>query len=300
MTKAALGILFIFCVTAAFAEEIQDGASLIAQLSDTRIDESSGLAIGRRNPGIFWTINDSGGGPFVFAVDEKGSTRARFEIAGAVNFDWEDIASGPDSEGNPSLFLGDIGDNLHIRPEVWIYQIDEPDLEPASTSGEIKITQFKTLRATYPDGRHNAESLLCHPQTGRLFIITKTNDGKCGVYAFPAMLRTDAIMKLELVADFQIPPLLRRGKRPVDNCMVTGGCFSPDATRIVVSTYSSIYQWTIGPLQTIADAFAQKPLRIEQPLLFQNEAVCFSADGASLFITSERLPTPLWRINAKP
>lgn len=296
MARSALAFLIILCSSGALAEDAPSKATLVAKLADARINESSGLAIGRRNPGIFWTLNDSGGGPFVFAFDDKGSTRARFEISGVANFDWEDIASGPDAEGKPSLFLGDIGDNLFIRPEVQVYQIEEPALESAAPSAEFKISQFKNLRASYPDGRHNAESLLCHPQTGRLFIITKNNDGQCGVYAFPSTLRTDIIMKLESVASFQIPTVARPGKRPIDNCMSTGACFSPDATRIVVSTYSSLYQWTLGPVQTLAEAFAQQPLRIVQPLLLQNEAVCYSADGKSLWITSERLPTPLYRI----
>ena len=300
MTRAALAFLITLSATVGCAEDIQSKATLVTKLSDTRINESSGLAIGRRNPGIFWTVNDSGGGPFVFALDEKGDTKARFEITGATNFDWEDIASGPDAEGNPSLFLADIGDNLLIRPEVWIYQIEEPALNSALKSGELKVTQFKTLRASYPDGHHDAESLLCHPQTGRLFIITKTIDGKCRMYAFPVALRTDIVMELEPVADFQFQPLNRPGKRAIDNCMATGACFAPDGTRIVVSTYSSLYEWNVGPLQTLADAFAQKPIRIVPPLLPQSEAVCYSADGKSLWITSERLPTPLWRIEAKP
>ena len=301
MTRASLAFLITFCATASLAEDASSKATLVAKLSDTRINESSGLAIGRRNPGLFWTLNDSGGGPFVFAVDDKGSTRARFEIAGAANFDWEDIASGPDADGRPTLFLGDIGDNFFIRAEVQVYQLEEPAIDPAAAPmSENKVTSIKTLRASYPDGQHNAESLLCHPQTGRLFIITKTNDGQCGVYAFPATLQADTCMMLESVAQFQLQPVNRPGKRPIDNCMATGACFSPDATRIVVSTYCSLYQWTLGPAQTLAEAFAQKPLRIVPPLLPQNEAVCYSADGKNLFITSERLPTPLWRIEAKP
>lgn len=298
MTRSALAFLLTLCASITLAEDAPSKAALIAKLADARINESSGLAIGRRNPGIFWTLNDSGGGPFVFAFDDKGITRARFEVTGAMNFDWEDIASGPDAEGKPALFLGDIGDNLFIRPEVQVYQIEEPTLDAATTHGEIKITQFKTLHASYPDGQHNAESLLCHPRTGRLFIITKTNEGQCGVYAFPTLLQTDVCMKLESVAQFQLPPVTRPGKRPIDNCMSTGACFSPDATRIVVSTYCSLYQWTLGPAQTLAEAFALKPLRIVPPLLSQNEAVCFSADGKNLWLTSERLPTPLYRIDA--
>lgn len=300
MIQAAFVAILAFCATGILAEDATWKATLATKLSDARINESSGLAIGRRNPGIFWTINDSGGGPFLFAIDDKGSTRARFEIAGASNFDWEDITSGTDDEGRPSLFIGDIGDNLLIRSELEIYQIEEPVIDPATAGlAESKIMLGKKRRASYPDGRHNAESLLCHPKTGRLFVITKSETGLCGVYAFPEKLQTDACMNLETVAQFRIAPLARPGKRAIDNCMSTGACFSPDASRLVVSTYSSLYEWKLDPAQTLADVFAQKPLRIVQPLLAQCEAVCFSADGKSLWITSERLPTPLYRIEVE-
>lgn len=299
MLRRPLTALILLCAMASSAEDATSKATLVAKLADTRINESSGLAMGKRNPGIFWTLNDSGGGPYVFAFDEKGVTRARLEIAGAANFDWEDIAGGPDSSGAPCLFLGDIGDNFGIRPEIQVYQIEEPVIDANSDGNELKITQVRTLRAAYPDGRHNAESLLCHPKTGRLFIITKTNDGVCGVYAFPEQLRTDVIMKLEAQGQFKIPPVSRKGKRPIDNCMSTGACFSPDASRLVVSTYCSLYEWSIGPAQTLSDAFARTPFRIVPPLLPQCEAICFSGDGKSLWITSERLPTPLYRIEPR-
>ena len=300
MTKATLAFLIALCATTAVAEDVIWKATLAAKLADARINESSGLAIGLRNPGILWTVNDSGGGPFVFAIDDKGNTRARYEIEGCANFDWEDIASGYDAEGKPSLFIGDIGDNLLIRSELEIYQIEEPVLDPAAAPlAENKVTLGKKLRASYPDGRHNAESLLCHPLTGRLFVITKTDAGECGVYAFPEKLQADTCMALESVAHFQLPPLNRPGKRAIDNCMSTGACFSPDATHLIVSTYSSLYQWTISPKQTLADVFAQKPLRIVQPLLIQCEAVCFSMDGKHLWLSSEHLPTPLYRIEVE-
>ncbi len=300
MTRILFAALILLSATAAPADDAPAEATLAATLSDPRIKESSGLALGRRNPAAFWTVNDSGGGPFVFAFDGKGRTLARLEITGAANFDWEDIASGPDETGKPALFVADIGDNLLIRPEVQVYQIEEPALDTAAAPAELPVAKHRNLRATYPDGRHNAESLLCHPVTGRLFIITKTNEGRCGVYAFPHPLRTDVIMTLESVAAFTLQPEPRAGKRAVDNCMATGACFSPDAARIVVSTYSSLYQWTVGPAQTLAQTFAQKPTRIVQPLLIQCEAVCFDPAGAHVWITSEQLPTPLWQIPARP
>ncbi|MBX7208471.1 MAG: hypothetical protein K1X78_09185 [Verrucomicrobiaceae bacterium] len=301
MSRIIKALLLALTVCCASAEDAQWKTTLAAKLADARVNESSGLAISRRCPGIFWTLNDSGGGPFLFAIDEKGCTRARCEIKGAANFDWEDIASGPDEEGTPTLFIGDIGDNLLIRSELEVYQVAEPVLDSAASGepAETQATLVRKLRAAYPDGRHNAESLLCHPRTGRLFVITKSETGQCGVYAFPVKLQTSACMNLEAVAQFRIPPLRRPGKRSIDNCMATGACFSPDATRLVVSTYSSIYEWRLDPAKPLADPLAQTPLRIVPPAMIQCEAVCFGPDGKSLWLTSEHVPTPLYRIEVE-
>lgn len=296
MSRHLSSLVFLLCAASLYAEDAQWKATLAAKLSDTRINESSGLALSRRTPGIFWTLNDSGGGPYIFAIDERGETRARCEIAGGANFDWEDIASGLDEQGKPALFIGDVGDNLLIRSQLEVYQIEEPVLDATKAPVETTVRLARKLCASYPDGKHNAESLLCHPKTGRLYVITKSDTGHCGVYAFPEKLRSEACMMLEAVAALDIPPVARSGKRPIDNCMSTGACFSPDGRQLVLSTYSSLYEWTIDPAKSLAETLAEKPLRIVPPLLPQCEAVCFSADGKSLWITSERLPTPLYRI----
>ncbi len=299
-----LAAALLLAFSRAWAADLAVKAELAATLQDPRINESSGLALGIRNPSVFWTVNDSGGGPFLFAFNEKGQTLARLEIEGAANFDWEDIASGRDASGKPCLFIGDIGDNLMCRARIEIYQIEEPQIDTtAGQPAEKKLSGITVLKASYPDTCHNAESLLCHPQTGRLLIITKTDHGGCDVYALPEKLDAAEVMTMTKVAGFQLPPLARSGKRPIDNCMSTAASFSRDGGRIALSTYCSIYVWAVEPAASLADslaaAFAKKPQRIVQPLTRQNEAVCFSADGGHLWMTSEKAPAPLYKITVE-
>lgn len=269
----------------------------IAILEDKRLNESSGLALGVRDSSIFWTMNDSGGEPCVFAIDRSGKTRAKVRVRDAANFDWEDIASGKDEKGTPTLFIGDIGDNLFIRASIQVYQIPEPEIKAAGQPvAETETATPQIWRAYYPDGRRNAESLLVHPQTRRLYILTKSDDGKCALYAFPQPLQPKVSMVLEKVADLAFPTLIRIGKSPHDNCMTTGACFAPDGSRMVVSTYSSLYEWLLPKEKTLAEALQQAPVRIEPKLLRQAEGVCYDSDSRTLWITSEHLPTPLLRV----
>ncbi|MFN0077593.1 MAG: hypothetical protein ACKVY0_14070 [Prosthecobacter sp.] len=269
----------------------------VAVLEDKRLKESSGLCLGSRDPSIFWTVNDSGGEPCVFAIDRSGKTRAKVRVRDAANFDWEDLAIGTDDQGSPALFIGDIGDNFFIRPSIQIYQIPEPEINaPDQPVAETVSTAPKIWRANYPEGHPNAESLLVHPQTRRLYILTKSDDGKSALYAFPQPLQEKVSMLLEKVTDLTFPTLIRAGKRPHDNCMTTGASFSSDGSRMVVATYSSLYEWKLEKDQPLAEALKQAPIRIEPELLRQNEGVCYDADSLTLWLTSEHLPAPLLRV----
>jgi hypothetical protein len=182
---------------------------------------------------------------------------------------------------------------------VSIYRVPEPDVEAAAQGvAEEKTEPATVFRAVYPDGKHNAESLLVHPITGRLYIITKSLDGRCGMYAFPEKLDATAQMRLESVGSFVLPLLSRPGKRPVDNCMSTGAAFSPKGDKLVLSTYCNLYEWSLPDGKPYADALAAKPRRIEPPFIPQLEAVCYDAEGV-IWFTSEKAPTPLYRVQAR-
>ena len=283
-------------------------SEVVATLADTRIKESSGLARSSRHEGIFWTVNDSGGEPCVFAIDLKGRTRAKVRVAGAVNFDWEDLASGLDENNQPVLYVGDIGDNFHVRPTVQIYRIPEPEIAAdGSVVAETLSAPSLHWHVTYPGGPKNAEALLVHPKTRRVHVLTKSADGRSGLYAFPEKL--DVLDMADKGSENQKKPVLlekladlifyghqRAGKRPSDDLQCTGAAFSPDGTRLVASTYSSLYEWQLAGEPSLAEALAMRPLRLVPDLLRQLEAVTYDADGTTLWLTSEHLPTPLVRV----
>lgn len=78
--------------------------------------------------------------------------------------------------------------------------------------------------------------------------------------------------------------------------MATAAGFSPDGTRLVVATYSSLYEWKLPTDQPLATVLKQLPVRIEPELQRQVEGVCYDADNLTLWLTSEHLPTPLLKV----
>ncbi len=267
-------------------------------LADARINESSGLIRSIRYPDIFWTLNDSGGEPCIFALDTAGRTRAKVRLRDAVNLDWEDIAIGPGVDGQPRLFIADIGDNLGMRPSIQIYEIPEPEVpslkeeHPAETWSDTP----RILHAAYPDHPYNAEGIAVHPSTGEILIFTKSDTGLTHIFAFPQSSPHETTAVLKLVTQITFPSEARLGKRPRDNTMATAADISPDGRHLLIATYSHIYEWTLGKGNDLATDLAATPVKIAPKVTHQMEAVCYARDAETLWFTSEQLPAPMIRI----
>jgi hypothetical protein len=154
------------------------------------LTEGSGLAASRTVPGRFWSHNDSGM-PVLFALDSQGKVTGQLRLEGAAVADWEAIAVGP-CDGGSCIYVGDIGDNEAERDRITVYQVREPE----GTPGTAKVANV--FEATYPDGAHDAETLLVSPE-GRLYIVTKGETGGVALYRFPTSPQAGAAMRLERV-----------------------------------------------------------------------------------------------------
>jgi hypothetical protein len=137
------------------------------------IPESSGLAVGRRNPGVLWSHNDSGSAAVLFALDTAGSTVGRVRVPIRTR-DWEDISAAR-CGSNDCLYIADIGDNgfnTSPRRRIQIYRVPEP------APGDSETAAPEVFSATYADGPHNAEAMFVI--SADLFIVTR--DRVAGVY----------------------------------------------------------------------------------------------------------------------
>ena len=241
-------------------------AAVAVRLEDPRILESSGLARSRRHPAVLWTHNDSGGGPELYAVGSDGRTLATLTLAGAQARDWEALAAGRDDRGRPALFVGDIGDNQDLWPEVAVYRVTEPARLRDATVPAVRY------RLRYADRPRDAEALLLDPRSNRLYVATKSSGGG-GLYRAPARLRADQVNVLHRVA--RVPPV------------VTDGSFAPDGRSFVLRDYQSAYVYT-SPGQRVGGL----PL----PPQYQGESLTVSADGHSLLVGSEGPTSEVWRV----
>jgi hypothetical protein len=234
--------------------------------------EISGLVASPTQPGVLWAHNDSGDRARIFALRSDGSLIASLDVPGAEATDWEDIAVGPGGD----LLLGDIGDNTSVRKDIDIYRVPEPRLAdgPATTATATR------LRLTYPDGAHDAETLLADPHTGEIVIVTKRLDGRSGVYVAQAPARDapgEAVLRH--VAD------LRLGL----GGLTTAGDVSGDGRTVAIRTYTALFAWTRKPGASLAATLARKPCVGSAQLARegQGESLALSRDGRSFFTVPE-------------
>jgi hypothetical protein len=260
--------------------------------------ELSGIIASRRHPGIFYAHNDSGDTARFFALNDKAEIEAELDLRGAVATDWEDIALGPceagarrktgprhTNAGGPTaapshtaatcVYLGDIGDNNLIRAEYAIYRVAEPDELPSG--GQSTDIAYERFPFVYPDGPHNAETLLVHPATGRIFVVTKVGGVVATVYEYPLPPKAGEVTTLVKVMPVSVP---------AEAGLITAGDFHPCSQRLLLRTYSSLFEMTSadGVPESI---FAATPVPVPAAVEPQGEAVTYGADGRSYYMAGE-------------
>jgi hypothetical protein len=262
---------------------------------DPRISESSGLATGSAS-GLVYTHNDSGDAARFFAVDEAGRTRTVYTLPDTQARDWEDMARGPDEQGRSSLWLGDIGDNNARRDHgLLVHRVREP--EP--TDRERVTTEDPTsFRLRYEDGPGDAEALLVHPTTGRLYVVTKPLAGGAKVYAAPERLDPDGPNQLSLIADVALTTTGTEGGPGIGGLaqlLVTAGDIAPDGSRIGLRTYTDLYEWPLAG-DDVAAAFDAEPTVTPLPHTRQGEGLAYTADSSAVLLSTEGEGAPVHRL----
>ena len=240
-----------------------DSVDVAGTVASPDLVEASGMAASRTRSGVLWAHNDSRDVARVYAVGPDGADLGGFDVAGALAFDWEDMAAGPGSDPTQSmLYFGDIGDNFSIRSgRITVYRVPEPD--PGAIDGSI--TGAVPLEFEYPDGVHNAEALFV--DGGSVFIVTKDR-AEARVYRGDATADGSTVETMDLVT---VLPL---------GAEVSGADVSWDGSTIAFRGYKTVWMWHRSPGMQIADALATDPCTAPSPDEVQGESIAFLTDGS--------------------
>lgn len=269
---------------------------ITGKFESAEITESSGIVASRCNQNAFWTHNDSGNQNLVYAFNIKGEHLGAWRVSGSKNKDWEAVATFQNSKGECFLYLGDIGNNARERAELTIYRVREPQISEANkstnkTNPETTETA-EAIKINYPDTRHDAETLIVHPQTGDIYILTKRISGAAGVYRLKADYAANKTNTLEKIADFSVPA--------VPNGFLTGGDITPDGKRVIICDYFNAYELKLPEKAKNFDEIWRQELTVvklgERP---QGEAICYASDGKSIIAASEQKHSAIIEVKRK-
>ncbi|MGB0101451.1 MAG: hypothetical protein WBP61_14330 [Nocardioides sp.] len=214
---------------------------------DPAIVESSGLVV---RDGLFVTVNDSGDSGRIFTVDGSGATVGTT----AWSPDPVDVeALAPAGPGE--VWVADIGDNPGSRTTITVTRV------PFGPGDRTVAPAAYTL--VYPDGAHDAETLLAHPGTGRLFVVTKSIFGGT-MYAAPRELSATEPNELVPVAGA--------------TAVATDGSFYPDGKRYVLRDYRTATVYSYPEHERLSS--------FRLPTQPQGEGIAVAEDG-SVHISTE-------------
>jgi hypothetical protein len=271
-----VGAAVIAAMTAVAAAMMESGPrcrpdGALVPLPD--VPEASGVAV-TGTPRHIWVNNDSGL-PVLFAVDENGRVSSRLRLTGITMHDWEATVSGPCPGGGTCLFLADIGDNHARRQQISVHRIPAPRGSSGST-GDVAV--HDTFVATYPDGSHDAETLLITPK-GEMLIVTKGDTGPVALYRFPTDARPNSMTTLDRVG----PPRPARETDGKDH--ITDGAISPNGEWTVLRTNRDLIVYRTADL--LAGRWREAG-RVDLSMLRepQGEGVAF-ADESTLYLVGE-------------
>jgi hypothetical protein len=238
--------------------------------------------VSRAHPGILWTHNDSGDGPYLYATDLQGTDRGAIFVPGAEAVDWEDMALGPcPRRPVDCLYIGDTGDNLERRERVAVYAVPEPDPPLAAADTQRVAAAALALSLYYPDGPHDVEALYVSPRDTAVYLVSKGRGrhGEIRLYRVArAAWDTPGRVRAEFVQTLPIVPDRALGR------LVTGAAVRADGGLVAIRTYAEIYFFSLGPGGWLTPS--KRPVcAIGKP----GESIAFRNDS-SIVLTSEANP----------
>jgi len=281
-----LGFLYLFLAVTLWGGEVpvvvrevqeMDAFQLqaSAKVDKKLVPECSALWASQQNPGVFWTLSDSGNKIEIIPMRRDGSLAwgtKGVTITGAKNYDWEALTG--DADGN--MVVADVGNNISNRRQLNLYLFKEPSAQ------NPEVTEVKTIPFIWPDQKefpdpdlkHDCESIF--KIRGNIYFLTKHRRD-----TFTELWRIDipqsnAQANLTKVAQFDA-----KG-------MVTDASVSPDGKSLAILTYRAV--WVIT-LPLAGENIFNGPMLyapLSPPVLSWQIEGCAWLDAQTLLVGSEQ------------
>jgi hypothetical protein len=258
------------------------------------VNESSGLAISRRDPRMLWSQNDSGGQPVLYAVEPNGARRGELRISGVPNRDWEDLASF-ELDGRAWLLVAETGDNASNRADCALYVVGEPELTELSPLHETTSTVAWKIPVRYLDGPRDCEAVAVDAHAGIVYLLAKRTSPH-GLYSLPLRPPADGVTPAampvaKIPARFFPQPSTTQRMLPMPSgryrAQPTAMDFASDGSAAVILSYGDVLVFPREKNESWKTALTREPVVLAPHGLVQAEGVAFGADSRTIYVSSE-------------
>lgn len=268
-------------------------ARLAGLITSKDLDEASGFAASRAHDGVLWAINDGGNPAQLHAISLRGQEMAHYDVEGARNIDWEDLASF-DLDGKHYLLVADTGDNGGLRKSITLHVFEEPTRLASGT-----LRPAWTIRARWPDGPRDCEAVAVDAAAGKILLVSKKRTPP-ELFQLPLANPGKAWREPRRIGRLSgVPaadPELQRSDPTMGKLFsqVTAADVSPDGSTLAVLTYGSVLFYRREAGEGWAAAVSHDPEAHDVPLIPQAEALAWSAGGGGLYASGEFNPAPIF------
>jgi len=281
-----LGFLYLFLAVTLWGGEVpvvvrevqeMDAFQLqaSAKVDKKLVPECSALWASQQNPGVFWTLSDSGNKIEIIPMRRDGSLAwgtKGVTITGAKNYDWEALTG--DADGN--MVVADVGNNISNRRQLNLYLFKEPSAQ------NPEVTEVKTIPFIWPDQKefpdpdlkHDCESIF--KIRGNIYFLTKHRRD-----TFTELWRID-------IPQSNVQANLTKVAQFDAKGMVTDASVSPDGKSLAILTYRAV--WVIT-LPVAGENIFNGPMLyapLSPPVLSWQIEGCAWLDAQTLLVGSEQ------------
>lgn len=280
---------------------------LFARVSIPPLNELSGIVLSQRYPGLLWAHNDSGDKPRIFALDLSGRSILPtysalsqygdapqagkrqwqgFEVLGAENIDWEDIAT----DGR-YLYIADMGNNGNDRRDLAVYALSE--IDPRASTRSAVLQKYLVVypdQTGFPDPTWDFDSESLFAADDALYIITKHRSS-----SFPRRMERGAKLYRLDTRFTDRDNVLTLVDSNSELRAASGADVSPNGQRLAVITYTAL--WLFDRPSDGSDRWlSSSPRKIDlnPRVVKQAEAITWLDDDTLLFGNEQR---ELFRVN---
>jgi hypothetical protein len=267
-------------------------------VASAAVSELSGIAASHVYSDVYYVEDDD---PVMFdglmvslhAIDDTGKLLGNWGLDGARVGNLEDIDVAACPAGS-CIYTGDVGNTSGDQSPYPIYRFAEPAIDRAGepTTSLVTADDYETIWVEYPDGApRDCEGVAVRPETGEIYLFEKKTGSRAAVFKVPPWppggTTRDAPLTMTYVGDLSLVP---EGTEPEEQLLV-GADFHPCEDKLLVRTYSHVYEYTLPAGAPFDAIVATAPVKVRNP--GGSESIGYLWDGLGYLSIPEGANPPL-------